>query len=342
MKTFYLFVIALIFALGISILYAFTYSICTGGPGMCGPQATPQEKQARTYLSFPFDVTTDSLDNIYVADSGNDRIVKFNPNGNYMMQFGISGKNDGQFMEPRGVAVDSSGNIYVADTTNNRIEKFDPSGNFLLKFGSDGTGKGEFHGPYSIAVDKSDDVYVGDVGNARVQKFDSDGNFILEFGSRGRENGQFYDLGRVAVDNSRYVYVTDVLLGIEKFDSMGNYISKIPLKATLSGNNTPDAYGITLDNKGHIFVAGDNQARIQKFTLDGTFQYEFGSFGSSPGQFNHPGNIAPDSSGNILVADSDNNRVERVDQSGKFLSTIDQWHSTIVKNLVQSSDSTLK
>ncbi|MDE1873440.1 MAG: SBBP repeat-containing protein, partial [Thaumarchaeota archaeon] len=79
----------------------------------------------------PFDVTTDSSGNIYVADSGNDRIVKFDPSGNYLMQFGISGNDDGQFMDPRGVAVDKSGNLYVADTTNNRIEKLDSSGKFI-------------------------------------------------------------------------------------------------------------------------------------------------------------------------------------------------------------------
>lgn len=303
--------------------------ICIGGPGMCGPQPTPQEKQARTYLQFPFDVTTDSQGNIYVADSSDDRIVKFDPSGNYVMQFGTSGRGNGQFMEPRGVAVDGSGDIYVADTTNNRIEKFDPSGKFLLKFGSDGTGKGEFHGPYSIAVGKSGNVYVGDVGNARVQKFDSDGNFILEFGSRGRGNGQFDDLGRIAVDNSGYVYVTDVLQGIEKFDSKGDYISNIPLKATLSGNNAPDAYGIALDNKGGIFVAGDNQARIQKFDPQGNFVSEFGSFGSGKGQFNHPGAIAIDPSRYILVADSDNNRIEKIDSSGKFISEIDKWQNPI-------------
>lgn len=316
-------------------------NICTGGPGMCGPQPTPEEKEKRTNLEFPFDVTTDSQGNIYVADSSDDRIVKFGTSGNYMMQFGTSGRGNGQFMDPRGVAVDGSGDIYVADTTNNRIEKFDPSGKFLLKFGSDGTGKGEFHGPYDIAVDKSGNVYVGDVGNARVQKFDPDGNFILEFGSRGRGNGQFDDLGRIAVDKSGYVYVTDVLQGIEKFDSKGDYISNIQLKATLSGNNAPDAYGIALDNKGGIFVAGDNQARIQKFDSNGTFQYEFGSFGKSQGQFNHPGNIALDSSGNILVADSDNNRIERLGPHGQFLSEIRHWNSTAVKNQANSFESPL-
>jgi len=310
--------------------------ICIGGPGMCGPQPTPQEKQARTNLNFPFDVTTDSSGNIYVADTSNDRIVKFDPSGNYLMQFGISGKDDGQFMDPRGVAVDDSGNIYVADTENDRIEKFDSGGKFILKFGSHGTDNGQFHGPYVVTADKSGFVYVSDVGNARVQKFDSQGNFILTFGSRGKDNGQFDELGRIAVDGSGYVYVTDITHGIQKFDKSGHFVTMIPLKPTLDGNNTPDAYGIALDNSSNIFVAGDNQARIQKFDPQGNFMYEFGSFGSDAGQFNHPGSIAVDNSGNILVADSDNNRIEKLDPSGKFLSVIHEWNLTDAKNYQQA------
>lgn len=302
--------------------------VCLGGPGMCGPQPTPQEKQARTHLNFPFDVATDSSGDIYVADSGNDRIVKFDPSGNYSMQFGMSGKYDGQFMDPRGVAVDKSGNIYVADTINNRIEKFDPIGKFILKFGSYGIDNGQFHGPYSVAVDKSGFVYVVDIGNARIEKFDSTGNFILQFGTRGQGKGELDGIERIVVDNSGYLYVTSTYQGVQKFDDHGNFVQAISLKPTLDGNNAPDAWGIALDGKGETYVAGYNQARIQKFDSQGNFKYEFGSFGSQAGEFNHPGNIAADNSGNILVADSDNNRIEKFDTSGKFVSEIHDWSLT--------------
>src|SRR5574340_209111 len=271
--------------------------ICTGGPGMCGPQPTPQEKQAKTYLNFRSDVTTDSSGNIYVADSGNDRIVKFDPSGNYLMQFGISGNDNGQFMDPRGVAVDKSGNLYVADTTNNRIEKFDSAGKFILKFGTYGTDNGQFHGPYSVTVDKSGSIYVADVGNARIEKFDANGNFILKFGTRGQEKGELDGIERISVDDSDYLYVTSTYQGVQKFDSTGHFVQEISLKPTLDGNDAPDAWGIALAEKGTIYVAGYNQARIQKFDSQGNFEYEFGSFGSQAGEFDHPGNIAADNLG---------------------------------------------
>ncbi len=79
-------------------------------------------------FSYPYGVAVDASGNVYVADRGNNRIEKFDTNGNYLAQWGTSGSGSGQFNQPFGVAVDSSGNVYVADTDNNRIEKFVPYG----------------------------------------------------------------------------------------------------------------------------------------------------------------------------------------------------------------------
>src|SRR5215217_6121694 len=74
----------------------------------------------------PFGVAVDSSgNNVYVADSDNHRIQKFDSNGTFITKWGNTGSEDGQFDYPLGVAVDSSGNnVYVADTSNNRIQLF--------------------------------------------------------------------------------------------------------------------------------------------------------------------------------------------------------------------------
>jgi hypothetical protein len=73
-----------------------------------------------------FGVAVDSSgNNVYVADSDNHRIQKFDSNGTFITKWGNTGSEDGQFVFPLGVAVDSSGNnVYVADTSNNRIQVF--------------------------------------------------------------------------------------------------------------------------------------------------------------------------------------------------------------------------
>ena len=69
----------------------------------------------------PKGLAIDGLGYIYITDTGNSRIQKFDSNGNYITQWGIEGSDDGQLLYPEGIAVDGSGYVYVADTGNHRI-----------------------------------------------------------------------------------------------------------------------------------------------------------------------------------------------------------------------------
>ena len=142
-------------------------------------------------FNLPAGVATDSLSNVYVADTTNNRIQKFNSTGGFLTKWGTSGSGNGQFALPQGIATDSSDNVYVADTGNNRIQKFNSTGGFITAWGSAGTGDGQFTSPSGVAVDSSGNVYVADAGNNRIQKFDSSGTFITKWGSVGTGNGQF-------------------------------------------------------------------------------------------------------------------------------------------------------
>ena len=66
-------------------------------------------------------IAVDSSGNVYVSDSFNYRVQKFDSNGNFITKWGSGGKSNGQF-EPRGIAVDSSGNVYVSDSFNYRVQ----------------------------------------------------------------------------------------------------------------------------------------------------------------------------------------------------------------------------
>ena len=70
----------------------------------------------------------DSSNNVYVSDFGeNNRIQKFDSNGNFLTKWGSTGSGDGQFEEPTSIALDTSGNVYVVERGNSRIQVFAPS-----------------------------------------------------------------------------------------------------------------------------------------------------------------------------------------------------------------------
>jgi len=75
-------------------------------------------------LTYPSDVAADSSGNVYVADTGNHRIQKFDSEGNFLAKWGEQGSGNGMFNDPEGIAVDGSGNVYVTDQSNHRVQKF--------------------------------------------------------------------------------------------------------------------------------------------------------------------------------------------------------------------------
>jgi DNA-binding beta-propeller fold protein YncE len=119
-------------------------------------------------FSYPTYVTLDSAGNVYVADTLNARVQKFDPAGNFVTSIGKAGSNWGEFDKPKGVALDSFGNVYVVDTSWSNVQIFNPKGEILLFFGGRGPVPGMMKNPLSIAIDRNNRIYVGDYLNHRI------------------------------------------------------------------------------------------------------------------------------------------------------------------------------
>ena len=180
-----------------------------------------------------------SRGDVYLADTENNRIDKFGPEGEFLLAFGfgvadgttealqtctttcfpgLPGAGPGQLERPEGIAVDNSpgashGDLYVADIANHRIEKFDEDGNFLLAFGTEGTGSGQFQflTGRSVGVGPAGEVFVAD--SERVQRFSETGAPVSQFAVAGS-----FFIGNLAVDTTGDVYVAGELPGARKYD----------------------------------------------------------------------------------------------------------------------------
>ncbi|MBX7253381.1 MAG: SMP-30/gluconolactonase/LRE family protein [Candidatus Promineofilum sp.] len=262
-------------------------------------------------FAYPNDVAVDRAGNVYVADSDNSRIQKFDGDGNYLAQWGEFGQGNGQFDYPNGVAVDAAGNVYVTDSNNYRIQKFDGDGDYLAQWGEYGSGDGQFAYPNAIAVDTAGHVYVVDADNGRIQKFDSDGHYLAQWGEFGQGNGQFDYPNGVAVDAAGNVYVTDANLHrIQKFDGDGHYLAQWGQYGSGNGQFSSPG-GLVVDAAGNVYVADSLNDRIQKFDGNGDYLGQWGSEGSGAGQFAYPRGVAVNGAGNVYVVDTDNYRIQK-------------------------------
>ncbi len=173
----------------------------------------------------PHGLTTDRNGNLYVADTNNERIQKFSPNGTFMTSIGSAGIGYGQFGSPSDLAIDRPGNIYVTEAANHRVQRFTADGTFVAEW------RPGLYGPQRIALGPDNRIYVVDQGGARIVKLSVDGEVLLTWGSKGSGDGQFNDHTSVTVDPAtNKVYVADPRnKRIQVFDAQGKFLSKWPV-----------------------------------------------------------------------------------------------------------------
>lgn len=294
----------------------------------------------------PSGVAVDADGYVYVVDRYNNRVQKFNSDGEVQLVFGSSGSWDGEFQYPSDVAVNASGQIFVTDTGNNRVQVFQPNGDYHDQFGENGSNPGQLNSPRGITIDGSGSIYVADAGNARIQKFNTSNEPDSSFGTYGTGEGELAYPGGIALDASGKIYVADTENNrIQVFESNGDFSSQISSQGSSDGE-FKQPWGVAIDTDGNIYVVDSFNNRVQKFNSAGEFESKFGSapdcysnYGSTTttsyaptttnpldcfndGAFLYPAAIAIDNSGNIYVADSGNNRVQKFNSSGEFVSKI--------------------
>jgi DNA-binding beta-propeller fold protein YncE len=250
-------------------------------------------------FEFPTGVATDPSGNLYVADSVNYLIRKISMPAAAVTtlagNIGGRGYQDGaaaaaRFNNPHYVATDPSGNIFVSDHYNNVIRMITHAGVVSTLAGTAGPGGFQdspgalFNAPYGIATDASGNVYVADSGNNAIREIAMPGGTVTTIagGSAGSMDGT----GNVAQFN--------------------------------------EPYAVALNAAGDIYVADFNNNTIRMIAPGGvvtTFAGSAGAAGSDDGsgataRFWGPRGVATDSSGNVYVADRNNDTVRMITPAG--------------------------
>jgi sugar lactone lactonase YvrE len=265
-------------------------------------------------FAHPGDVAVDSAGNLWVVDTNNHRVQKFNSEGKYQSKIGTGTKGtaNGVFDTPTAVAIDSKGNLWVADHGNNRVQEFSSAGTWLLSLGKSGSSNGEFNGPEGIAIDSKDNIYVSD--SSRVQKFNSSGVWVKNIGSKGTGSGQFSTPNALDVGPGDVLWTTDYTNNrVSKFDEAGTFLLQIGGTEGTADGQFKHPTAIDIDAAGSAWVGDLGNNRVQEFNSSGTYVTKFGAAGTGPGQFafGYPFGLAADAKGGVWVADTNNNRVQR-------------------------------
>src|SRR5579871_29932 len=161
-----------------------------------------------------------------------------------------------------------------------------------------------------------DKIMAVDQGNDRILVFDHQGNCLKSWGKLGKGPKEFAEPSGATSDDKGNGYVMDTWNGaIKGFDENGKEILDT---VALSGSNFYGPRGIGFD--GHNFIVANTGGHdVVLVGMDGKAVATWGGFGKESGQFHGPLDAVSDHKGNYLVADSENNRVQWLDQDGKVV-----------------------
>ncbi len=193
------------------------------------------------YLFYlPVDIAKDREGNLYVLDSGNHRIQKFDPNGGYLRTFGEEGQGPGEYMNPISIDIDDSGYIYVSDQGNFRIQILKPDGtNHKTILMEDGVG--EF-------------------------RLSDEGNMIMGGGGLMISKGGMITIGGEEGEAGNLVKIVKPDGSIER-----EYV-KEQLYNDFLMNRTGNRFKFAVDKDKNTYVAFVHQNRIEKYSPDGKQQ----------------------------------------------------------------------
>ncbi len=289
-------------------------------------------------LNNPGGLWIDKSDNLYIADTNNNRIMKCTSAGSCNELITNTGN------VATGV-VDSDGQIFLTLYDQSQIAEYNPDGGFDQYFAGTPnvayeTSNDPVHpmlnGPRAIDVDAKGNIIMAEEWGNRLIKLSPTGTVLWSKGTAGQHgwvgdpNKDFSNPQALALDKAGNIYVAGGGPGGPnvRFYNPDGSIQKIFDHGWGQGtdnNQFENPDGIAVDASGNIYIADRDAQTVKEFNKLGVFIGKLGvqDFrGQDNGHFNSPAGLTTDSAGNLYVADHDNCRVQKFNKSRQFLMTI--------------------
>ena len=249
-------------------------------------------------FSGPTSAAIDYLGNVYVTDTGNAKIQKYNNVGGFIADWGDSGQ--GILESPVGITIIAE-QVFIIDNSLDLVMVYDLDGNYIMSWGGTGSDPGKFDHPLGISAN-SDVIYVADTRNSRVQAFTLDGKYIRSIGDDTRVGSRLVSPVDIAIGANNTLFVSDPgNFKINHYGSKGTLLYEIDGQAA---GMQIRARGLAVDDQGKLYVADARNERILRLDTDGTTLSAWGIHGTGIYQFILPTDIAIDQYGQIFVVDS--------------------------------------
>ena len=246
---------------------------------------------------------------LWVADTRNDLIGVFTPDGVPLFAFG----EKDQLHEPARVAVDRQGRILVLDNDRSAVKLFSYRGEYISNLDLPGLPTPRVLS--EIALDPAGFLYVGEGSECRVHVYDAQLKETLRFGACGSGEGEFQSIAGIAADADHIVVVDHQVTPVQVFDRKGNFLRGWG-RHDMGVQNFSLPEAVALDAHGRVIVIDQLRHEIKFFDLEGNFLDRFGGLGSGPGQVSYPSDVAVDELDRVYVVERGNGRVQVFAGSG--------------------------
>ncbi|MGD9711078.1 MAG: NHL repeat-containing protein [Thermomicrobiales bacterium] len=213
------------------------------------------------------DIGFDAEGNIYIFDSGNDRIQKFSPDRQFLKEWTIEGSENVEYNKPLGAVDPVNGRVYVVTEFYPGVQVFDLEGNLLAAWGEFGGKEGQFRAPSDVAVAPDGTVWISDRAISRIQHFDADGTFLgMLGGERGGDPGQFNQVTNLFIDGAYNIYVADFGNGrIQVIRPDGTPL--LVFNMIGGSDRLVGAFALWVDDEGSLYVGDSFDDRVLKLRL---------------------------------------------------------------------------